>query len=94
MSDDKGEDIIPYEQDSDGTMRDIADYANRELGGKYGFSIIVFPTGEDSNVGTANYISNCQRVDMIRCLREKADELEKNMDIPLVPPKYGGTHDA
>ena len=28
----------------------------------------------------SNYISNCKREDMIKCLRETADRIEKNKD--------------
>ncbi len=72
------------EIDSDGAMRDIAgminDYVNQGVApGKYGFMVLVFPFGDD--VRAAHYISNASREDMIKALREKADVLEKKLDI-------------
>ncbi len=44
-----------------------------------GFSLLLFDFGEE---GIAHYISNGNRDDMIKILREKADVLEQNKDIP------------
>ncbi len=41
------------------------------------FALIIF---NDPAIG--QYISNCERADMIKALRETADRLEKNQDIP------------
>ena len=46
---------------------------------KYGFMLLVTEFGKDPGVG--HYISNCKREDMIKALREKADVLEKGLDI-------------
>jgi len=47
--------------------------------GRKGFALIVF---EFSKPGISNYISNAKRGDMITALRETADRLERNQDIP------------
>lgn len=47
--------------------------------GKMGFALIVFEFGKP---GISNYISNAERKDMIKALREMADKLEKHQDIP------------
>ena len=41
------------------------------------FALILF---NDPKIG--QYICNCERKEMIQALREMADRLEKNMDIP------------
>lgn len=70
--------MLPYETDSDETMRAIADVIVELCGPKYGFAVFVFPFNIPE---TANYISNASRKDMIKALREKADILEKKLDI-------------
>ena len=67
------------EQDTDGTMRLIADVIKEKVGDKYGFAVLVFPFGD--KVRAAHYISNSRREDMIKALREKADVLEAGLDI-------------
>ena len=57
----------------------IEDYC----GTKKGFALIVFEFGQP---GISNYISNGDRADMIKTLRETADRLEKNQDMPPVHP--------
>jgi len=47
--------------------------------GKMGFALIIF---EFNCPGISNYVSNAKRGDMITALRETADRLEKNQDIP------------
>lgn len=43
-----------------------------------GFCLLLFPKEGES--GIANYISDCDREDMIRFLRATANRLEKNKD--------------
>lgn len=50
-----------------------------ETVGQMGYALIVFDLGRP---GIGNYISTAQRGDMIKALRETADRLEKNQDIP------------
>ena len=47
--------------------------------GKKGFMLVVFDFHQP---GISNYISNAQRAEMITTLRETADRLENNQDIP------------
>ena len=54
----------------------------KELG-PMGFAVMIF---EFHRPGISNYISNAEREDMIKALRELADRLEKKQDIP---PGYG-----
>lgn len=49
-----------------------------ELFPSYGFAFLLF---EFHSPGTSNYISNAERADMIKALRETADRLESNQDI-------------
>ena len=49
--------------------------------GEIGFALLTF---EFHAPGVSNYISNAQREDMIKALRETADRLEKKQDIPPV----------
>lgn len=44
-----------------------------------GFALVVF---DFKNPGIGNYISNAQRPDMVKSLRETANRLENNEDIP------------
>lgn len=48
-------------------------------GERMGFALLIFPLGKP---GTADYVCNCQRPEMITTLREVADRLEKGQDIP------------
>lgn len=58
----------------DGVLKDNA-------GMPKGFALIVFEFHEP---GIGNYISNADREDMIKALRETADRIEKNEVIPAV----------
>lgn len=75
--------MLPIEKYTDGSMRHIANTIESQIGSenKYGFMVLVFPFGEDTRV--AHYISNANREDMIKALREKADVLEKKFDISV-----------
>ena len=55
------------------------DQVFQETFGKIGFALLLFDFN-DPSIG--NYISNTKREDMIKTLRETADRLEKNQDIP------------
>ena len=59
-------------------MQKMADYVGEMLPKDMGFAILVFPF----NSGTSNYISNAQRPDMIKALRETANRLEKDQIFP------------
>lgn len=58
-------------------MQEIAAKVDAMLPSDMGFTVLVFPLG---NVGESNYISNANRSDMIKALREIADRLEKRED--------------
>lgn len=60
-------------------LRLMGDLLSKQFEG-FGFALIVFPFGDS---GTSNYISNAERKDMIKALRETADRLELNEDIPV-----------
>jgi len=51
--------------------------------GKKGFALIVF---DFNKPGISNYVSNAKREDMVVALRETADRIEKNQDIPKAHP--------
>ena len=57
----------------------ITETLKKELSEGIGFALILF---EFNNPGIGNYVSNAERPDMIKALRETADRLEKNQDIP------------
>lgn len=60
-------------------MRDVADKIKISLPDGVGFALLVY---EHNAVGMSNYISNSQRPDMIKALRECADRLEKGQSFP------------
>ena len=53
---------------------------NDLYGENMGFALLCF---RFSNVGVCDYVSNAQREDMIRSLREAANRLEMKEDIPM-----------
>lgn len=61
-------------------LRDLAAGIEQIFPGM-GFAVIMFDFGAP---GVSNYISNAQRSDMITALRETADRIESNQDIPAV----------
>ncbi|MBS2100413.1 hypothetical protein [Carboxylicivirga linearis] len=58
-------------------MIKMGNQVRNQLPKGFGFALIVFPS---CGPGTSNYISNAQRTDMIKALRETADRIEKNQD--------------
>ncbi len=69
----------PLEDDTDATMRRIADFIKDQVGPEYAFFAMVSPWG---NQKVGNYISNAKRPEMIIALREQANALEAGLDIP------------
>ena len=67
------------------TMKEIAtsldEAIENSIGKNMGFILIIFKFGKP---GLTNYISNAQRKDIIIGLRESADVLEQNKDIPVI----------
>lgn len=51
----------------------------RECGPNTGFCLLVFGFHQP---GISNYVSNADRADMIKALRETADRLERGQDNP------------
>ncbi len=45
----------------------------------YGFALLVFSFGE---AGYLTHVSNCERTDLVKILRECADVLDRNADSP------------
>lgn len=62
-------------------MRSLAKFVKRKIHRTCGFCILVFPTNRP---GTANYISDCDPLDMVKALRETADRIEKNNTFPTI----------
>lgn len=59
-------------------MRQFADLLKELLPPEFGFTLLVFPWGDTK--GLANYVSNAQREDIIKFLRETATRLEQGTD--------------
>lgn len=73
-------DLLEFEQQ----LRQIAhglDEIMKELWGRKGFCLIVFDFNEP---GVSNYISNANREDMIKSLKETIERFENNEIIPAV----------
>lgn len=61
-------------------IKEVLDF---EFGLEMGFALFVFGFGEDCH--DSHYISNAQRKDMIKMIRETAERLENNDDMgPVV----------
>ena len=69
---------------SDKALRFIASLLDSDLSSAYGrrmgFALVVFQFGVG---GVGDYISNGERSDIIKAMRETADRLEKKQDIPV-----------
>lgn len=59
-------------------MRLLADLLKELLPKEWGFVLLTYPFGGVK--GLANYVSNAQRQDIIKFLRETANRLEKGTD--------------
>ena len=80
---------IEMQQQTEELMRylgKILDDAISEFFPQAGFALIIFKFHEE---GLSNYISNAERGSMIKALKEIAERLEKNEDIPA---GLGGIH--
>ena len=58
---------------SKNVMQDLADHINKELGGKYGFFLMVYEHGDS---GRANYVSNSERKDVVEAMKEFIEKTE------------------
>lgn len=63
-------------------MQAIARLVEQRLPDGMLFVVMTFTPGEDGSGGYSGYISNADRADMIKALRECADTLEARMDTP------------
>ena len=83
-------DAIERQRHIEHTMRGLANALNPIIddcfGPEMGFALVLF---EFHRPGIGHYISNAQRSDMIKALRELAERLEKREDIP---PAMGRSH--
>ena len=62
------------------TLAEVLDQALPNAYGEHmGFALLIF---RFDGPGPADYVSNAERVDMIKALRETADRLEAGQDIP------------
>lgn len=52
---------------SKNTMQDIAKYIESQIGKDYGFTVLIYEHGE---AGRMNYVSNSQREDVIKAMKE------------------------
>lgn len=55
----------------------IEQYLTEIYGEKMGFALFMFPIGAE----TGDYVSNCERAEMIKFMRLTADRIEVGMDI-------------
>ena len=74
--------MLPIEENTDQCMRFMGDNIKDMIGKEYGFMLMVFPFG-DNEERVAHYVSDADRETMIETLREKANVLEKKLDIPV-----------
>lgn len=61
---------------SKNTMQEIAQYIENKIGKKYGFCVLIYE--HDTNDGRMNYVSNSQRADVIKAMKEFIAETEGN----------------
>lgn len=57
----------------------VAGVINTALPPGYGFALLAFSFGEG---GYLTHVSNANRADLVRVLREAADKIERNVDQP------------
>ena len=70
------------EENTDQCMRFMGESIKGMIGKEYGFMLMVFPFGDNKD-RVAHYVSDADRETMIETLREKANVLEKKLDIPV-----------
>lgn len=69
-------------------MKKMGEYVQKLLPKDFGFALIVYKFKE---AGVSNYISNGERSDMIKALREIADRLDKNQTFETPKDNIYGT---
>jgi hypothetical protein len=58
------------------TMQEIAKYIQGKIGKNYGFSVLIYEHGEGT--GRLNYVSNSQREDVVKAMKEFIKQTEGN----------------
>lgn len=70
-------------------MEDICNNLDRVLktsfGRRMGFALFVFPFDCSPDMMGGNYMSNTERKEMVKALREILDRLDEGVIIPLLP---------
>jgi hypothetical protein len=64
-------------EEAERKMQGIAGTVQKMVPQGWGFAVLCFSFGEN---GFMNYVSNAERQDMIKALRECADQIENNRD--------------
>lgn len=59
----------------------VSDVLRDVAGERYGMALFVFPFNK---LGHGSYVSNCERADVIKTVREILERLEKNQPTPAV----------
>jgi nitrous oxidase accessory protein NosD len=59
---------------SKNVMQEIAAYIHQRIGKKYGFCVLIYEHNTDK--GRMNYVSNSQREDVIKAMKEFIEETE------------------
>lgn len=55
-------------------MQELANHIDSKLGEKYGFTLLVYE--HNSEVGRTNYVSNSNREDVVKVMKEFIDKTE------------------
>ncbi|MNL60263.1 hypothetical protein D3C87_1840610 [compost metagenome] len=66
-------------------MRKLGNVIKNNLPTGLGFCVMTFETGNTDT--PSNYLSNCEREDMIKHLKETAERLERNKDFSTPEPE-------
>ena len=71
--------MYPIEQNTDKTMQFMGNQIKTMIGPNYGFALIIVPFSAIDGVG--HYVSDADRDDIIKVLRQQADNLESGQDL-------------
>jgi hypothetical protein len=61
------------------SAQEVAGSIGQAIPAGFGFALLIFSFGER---GYLTHVSNCNREDLVKCLRETADVLEAKRDAP------------
>lgn len=73
--------LLETEAELRGIAQALDEHFIEKAGRRLGFCLILFEFG---GPGTTNYVSNADRADMIKGLKETIEQFEKNQIIPAV----------